>query len=67
MKFSMTTMATPTDRQLELRQQVLAILLKNFGDTASNRAIYECADEWCSKQVTSNGLINYFKTYYTKY
>ena len=51
---------------LKLREQVLKILLHEFGDTASNRSIYECADEWCSKQVTANGIVNYFKAYYTK-
>ena len=51
---------------LKLREQVLKILLHEFGDTASNRSIYECADEWCSKQVTANGLVSYFKAYYTK-
>ena len=66
MKFSMMMMATPTEDQLRLRQQVLKILLHEFGDTASNKSIYECADEWCSKQVTANGLVSYFKAYYTK-
>ncbi len=51
-----------TEEQLKLRQEVLTILLKNFDD---NRAIYECADEWCSKQVTTSGLIKYFEAYYT--
>ena len=51
-----------TEEQLKLRQEVLTILLKNFDD---NRAIYECADDWCSKQYTTNGLANYFKAYYT--
>ena len=52
-----------TEEQLKLRQEVLTILLKNFDD---NRAIYECADEWCSKKVTTSGLIQYFKAYYAK-
>tara|TARA_R100000008_G_C3417715_1_gene83273 strand:- start:15 stop:173 length:159 start_codon:yes stop_codon:yes gene_type:complete len=51
-----------TEEQLKLRQEVLTILLKNFDN---NRAIYECADEWCSKQVTTSGLIKYFEAYYT--
>tara|TARA_B100000287_G_C20413374_1_gene694495 strand:- start:247 stop:405 length:159 start_codon:yes stop_codon:yes gene_type:complete len=50
-----------TEEQLKLRQEVLTILLKNFDD---NRAIYECADDWCSKQVTTSGLIKYFQAYY---
>ena len=51
-----------SDEQMKLRQQTLSILLNNFDD---NRAIYECADEWCSKQVTTSGLIKYFEAYYT--
>ena len=58
--------ATLTEGQLELRQQVLLILFKNFGNgDYSNKSIYECADDWCSKQVTTNGLVNYYKAYYT--
>ena len=51
----------------ELRQYALNILMSEFNKTHSNKAIYECADEWCSKQVTTNGLVNYFRTYYGKY
>ena len=59
-------MTTITDEQLDLRQQVLLILFKNFGNgDYSNQSIYECADDWCSKQYTTNGLANYFKAYYT--
>ena len=53
------------DEKLKLRQEVLKILLSKYGsNTYLNRAIYECADEWCSKQVTTNGLAGYFKAYY---
>ena len=48
----------------KLRQETLKILLKNFGNTHTNRSIYECADDWCSKQVTTSGLVNYYKAYY---
>ena len=48
----------------ELRQETLTILLKNFGSTHSNKAIYECADEWTARQPTTSGLVNYFKAYY---
>ena len=48
----------------KLRQETLKILLKNFGSTHTNRSIYECADDWCSKQVTTAGLVNYYKAYY---
>ena len=57
-----------TDPKMKLRQEVLLILLKNFGDGEyPNKAIYECAEDWCSKQVTTSGLVNYFKAYYTNY
>ena len=66
MKYGMMTMDTPIDdEKLKLRQAVLKILLSKYGNsTYSNRAIYECADDWCSKQVTTNGLAGYFKAYY---
>jgi len=60
-KSSTTTMATQT------RQYALSILMKEFGNTHTNRAIYECADDWCSKQVTTNGIVSYFRAYYGKY
>ena len=47
------------DEKMKLRQSTLKLLLKNFGDKHSNKAIYECADDWCSKQYTTNGLANY--------
>jgi len=54
-----------TDEELKLRQQALLILFREFGEGKySNQSIYECADEWCSKQVTTNGLAGYFKAYY---
>ena len=51
------------NEHMELRQQTLSILLKNFNN---NRAIYECADEWVSKFTTTSGLIKYYKTYFAK-
>ena len=58
--------STITEDQLVLRQRVLLILFKNFGEGKySNQSIYECADDWCSKQVTTSGLVNYYKAYYT--
>ena len=55
-----------TEEKLEFRQQVLLILFKNFstGDY-SNQSIYECADDWCGKQVTTAGLVKYYEAYYT--
>ena len=62
----MTT--TYTEAELDLRQQVLLLLFKNFGDgDYSNQSIYECADEWVSKgHKTTSGLVSYYKAYYNK-
>ena len=51
-----------SEATMHLRSMVLRILLAKFDD---NKSIYECADDWCSKQVTTNGLVNYYKAYYT--
>ena len=55
-----------TEEQLTLRQQVLLILFKEFGDGKySNQSIYECADEWVGKgHKISGGVVSYFKAYY---
>jgi len=60
--------STLTEAQLDLRQQVLLLLFKNFGTgDYSNQSIYECADEWISKgHKTSSGLVNYYEAYYSK-
>ena len=50
-----------SEQKMKLRRETLAILLKNFDD---NKSIYECADEWCSKQVTTSGLVKYYEAYY---
>ena len=52
-----------TDEQIAVREQAIKILYKNFGQ---DDAIYTCADEWCKKQVTTNGLVNYYKAYYNQ-
>ena len=56
-----------TDEQLKVREQVLKILLKECSSQKNNRAIYACADEWCRKQVTTNGLVSYYKAYYNQH
>ncbi len=61
MKKSMMTMDT------QIRQETLSLLLKKFGNTHTNKAIYECAEEWSSKQVTTAGLVSYFEAYYGQY
>ena len=49
--------------KMSLRRETLSILLKRFDD---NRSIYECADDWVSKQVTTSGLVKYYEAYYSK-
>ena len=56
---------TMTDTQI--RAQTLSLLMKTFGNTHTNQSIYECADDWSSRQVTTSGLISYFKAYYGQY
>ena len=61
-----------SEKKLQLRAECLGILLKNYGNiniheaTYSTHDIYECAEEWCSKQSTTSGLVAYFKAYYVK-
>ena len=47
--------------QVNLRQQAIKILYKKFGN---NKKIYDCADEWVTKQVTTNGIVDYYKAYF---
>ena len=47
--------------QVSLRQRALTILFKKFGN---HQSIYECADEWGRKQVTTNGIVDYYKAYF---
>ena len=61
-----------SEKKLQLRAECLGILLKNYGNinieeaTYSTQDIYEGADEWCSKQSTTSGLVAYFKAYYVQ-
>ena len=47
--------------QVSLRQRALTILFKKF---RNHQSIYECADEWVTKQVTTNGIVDYYKAYF---
>tara|TARA_B100001113_G_scaffold4282_1_gene3698 strand:- start:392 stop:595 length:204 start_codon:yes stop_codon:yes gene_type:complete len=60
------TTTTMTDEQMKLRQQVLMILFKEFGNGKySNQSIYNCADEWIEKgHKISAGVVSYYKAYY---
>jgi len=51
------------ERKVALREQVVQILYRQFGNRDD---IYECADEWVGKQVTSAGIVSYYKAYYNK-
>ena len=53
-----------SESQFKLRQDSLRLLMANFGSTNPAQSIYECAHEWSSKQVTTSGLVNYYKAYY---
>ena len=52
------------EEKLTLRRRVLSILLKEFGKEGNNHKIYSCADSWCTSQVTTNGVVSYYKAYY---
>ena len=54
------------EEKLNLRQKVLSILLKEFGGDSNNSGIYSCADSWCETQVTTNGVVSYYKAYYRR-
>tara|TARA_B100000287_G_C20650622_1_gene786724 strand:- start:1786 stop:2001 length:216 start_codon:yes stop_codon:yes gene_type:complete len=55
--------------KMKLRADALRILMKHYGEENytdyPNRAIYECANEWCSKQSTTNGIVSYYKAYFS--
>ena len=55
------TLQNETRRKLTLRRRVLSILLKEFGKEGDNHRIYSCADSWCTSQVTTNGVVSYYK------
>ena len=55
------TYETKVEDQVSLRQRALTILYKKYGN---HQTIYECADEWVSKQVTTNGIVDYYKAYF---
>ena len=59
-----TVLLSMTEEELKVRERALLILLKEFGGEKNNKAIYNCAEDWCKKQVTTNGLVSYYKAYY---
>ena len=55
-----------SEAQFKVRQDSLRLLMSRFGQSNPGQSIYECAHEWSEKQVTTNGLVNYYNTYYNK-
>ena len=55
-----------TEEQMKLRQEVLKILFKKFGNGSySNKNIYECANEWIDKgHKNTSGDGKYYDAYY---
>jgi hypothetical protein len=51
------------EAKLKLRREVLKILMSKYGHENNNKAIYECADEWCEKYVISAGVVDYYNAY----
>ena len=47
-------------------KDALKILNGNFPDDPKQK-IENCADEWSKKQVTTAGLVNYYKAYYNSF
>mgnify|MGYP005683741101 FL=1 len=69
MMMVMQTEEKYSEEQLKLREQCLSILLKKYEITTESkyslRDIYECAEEWTHKYKTSNGVVDYFKAYFS--
>ena len=52
------------ERKTALREQVIQILYRQFGNRDD---IYECADEWVAKgHKISSGVVKYYDAYYNK-
>ena len=63
-----------SDFKMQLRRQVLSLLIKRFGSELnengepkySNQSIYECAHDWVSQgNKRTDGLVKYYQAYYT--
>ena len=69
MMMVMQTEEKYSEEQLKLREQCLSILLKKYEITTESkyslRDIYECTEEWTLKYKTSNGIVDYFKAYFS--
>jgi|TARA_Y100000033_G_scaffold22407_1_gene21160 hypothetical protein len=62
-----------SEQKLALREQALRVLFTKYGSNMkecvpehSAQSIYECAHDWISQgNVTTSGIINYYKAYYS--
>ena len=54
----------PATDKMKLRADALKILMAQFGN--DGKSVYECAEDWCSKQYTTAGLVKYYEAYYSK-
>ena len=75
---TMTDMQTDwryIDERMNVREQGLSILLKRFGSgnkpdgspCHSSQSIYECVHDWVSQgNMTTSGIVAYYKAYYDK-
>ena len=63
-----------SDFKMQLRRQVLSLLMMRFGSELnengepkySNQSIYECAHDWVSQgNKRTDGLVKYYQAYYT--
>jgi len=57
-----------TKEQEELRQQSLIILLKHAHESGreDNRAVYECANEWCTSHSNTDGIVEHYEKYHMR-
>jgi len=69
MMMVMQTEEQYSEEKLKLREKCLSILMKRYEITTESkyslRDIYECAEEWTHKYKTSNGVVDYFKAYFS--
>ena len=61
------------DNRMKLREQVLSVLLKRYGEDInedgtpknSTESIYNCAHDWVSQgHATTSGVVKYYEAYY---
>tara|TARA_R100000329_G_C7588247_1_gene208571 strand:- start:531 stop:707 length:177 start_codon:yes stop_codon:yes gene_type:complete len=48
-----------------IKEQAMGILNRKFPKSTID-SIEECATDWSSNQVTTIGLVNFYKAYYNK-